>query len=58
MKYEEIPSEDRYKYTVVCDCCSMPTTVMTQEDRMPEYHTWIYVQCACGEYLKFDLPVN
>jgi len=54
----DTPELGRHKYTKICECCGMPVTVLAQEDDNPEYRTEIYVQCQCGEYAAFSLPVN
>ncbi len=46
------------KYIENCHFCSQDIVVVTQRDSFPEYVTEVYVQCVCGEYVKFNLPVN
>lgn len=58
MDYEDIPQECNCKYKITCNICEMETTVCTQTDIFPEYQTEVYVQCHCGNYLEFILPVN
>ncbi len=58
MRFEEIPEWDRYKYHAECPVCRLITNLCTQEDSYPEYRAAVYVQCACGEWLEFHLPVN
>jgi len=58
MKLEEIqvyygPQE----YIETCGC-GKKHTIRTQEDNYPEYYTYAYVLCDCGDYVKFELPVN
>ncbi len=58
MKFEDIKEWRRNSYVKECSCCGLNQTILTQEDDFPEYHTEIYLQCQCGEYIEFDLPVN
>jgi hypothetical protein len=48
----------RQIYEEECPLCKITTKVITQTDNYPEYHTEIYVQCNCGNYIEFSLPVN
>ena len=57
MNIEDIPSLYRNEYSEECPLCTMTCTVLTQP-APGEYDTKIYVQCQCGEYLEFELPVN
>jgi hypothetical protein len=38
--------------------CGKTVEVSTQEDSYPEYHSDVFVRCACGESVGFNLPVN
>lgn len=58
MQISNIQEHDRYKYSQTCLVCEMECVVLTQKDSFPEYYTNVYVQCSCGEYLHFELPVN
>lgn len=58
MELEEIREGYRSEYQKECDICTMATTVYTQKFNDPEYETYIYVQCSCGNILEFTLPVN
>ena len=59
MKLEEFESMwSRHGYSETCKNCGKESRVYTQEDRNPEYYTAVYIECTCGEYLKFELPVN
>jgi hypothetical protein len=45
-------------YTETCECNNI-VEVSTQGDDTPEYHTDVYVRCACcGRSVAFSLPVN
>ena len=57
MNLEDIPSLYRNEYSEECPLCTTTCTVLTQP-APGEYDTKIYVQCQCGEYLEFELPVN
>lgn len=58
MKYEDlIKDQDNFDYHSTCEC-GKNYIVYTQEDRRPEYYTYVYIPCECGEYVRFDLPVN
>lgn len=50
--------KDGYEYKKKCKTCGSNILVLTQQDDDPEYYTTIYVQCECGEFIHFDLPVN
>lgn len=60
-KYQEVEHlafTMRGVYTKRCNC-GENHEVRTQTDSSPEYYTNIYLKCgACGEYVKFELPVN
>lgn len=61
--YKKLESNDydmRGWYTKECSTptCDKLHTVFTQEDDYPEYYTTVSVKCACGELVKFELPVN
>lgn len=58
MNLEEIREWRRHEYKVKCDVCELTQTILTQDDDFPEYHTEVYLQCGCGNYLEFILPVN
>ena len=52
------PSKCNQKYSEKCPLCTMLVDVITQRDNYPEYETDVYVQCHCGNYVHFILPVN
>ncbi len=58
MKISDISEGDKNSYTEICSCCGLHQTILTQKDNYPEYYTCIYLQCQCGEYIEFKLPVN
>lgn len=58
MDFDDIDEINRYEYVQECPCCTMDCKILTQEDSKPEYYTYVYVKCRCGEYLQFELPVN
>jgi len=45
-------------YTNECEGCGEIIQVSTQKDEYPEYHTYVFVKCRCGESVGFSLPVN
>lgn len=57
MNLDEIVSSYQYEYFSDCSC-GKKYKVLTQKDNFPEYHTEIYLQCDCGKYVEFILPVN
>lgn len=57
MKLEEVPEYDRNAYTETCRC-GYKQTVYSQADNYAEYVTNVFVECRCGEVIKFVLPVN
>jgi len=58
MNLEDIRKWRRNEYIQACDLCGLNQKILTQEDSFPEYHTEIYLQCQCGNYIEFILPVN
>lgn len=58
MYIEDIPIYRRVEYTKKCDLCEMDNTILSQRHDFPEYETEIYLQCQCGNYIEFILPVN
>jgi hypothetical protein len=57
MYRDDIP-KDKVEYIQECPCCYMTTLVLANKWNSPEYETDVYVQCQCGEFLEFVLPVN
>ena len=45
-------------YEERCEHCGYSVLISAQQDRNPEYYTEVYVQCPCGESVRFRLPVN
>jgi hypothetical protein len=58
MNLESIPEGLRNPYLAQCPCCGITQTLLTQGENSPEYYAEVYLQCQCGEYLEFELPVN
>lgn len=58
MKIDDIPQFRRVAYKKVCSLCYSEQLILTQDDNYPEYETEIYLQCQCGEFIAFVLPVN
>lgn len=58
MKLEEIPLGLRNPNDKDCPFCSLTQTLLTKKGDFPEYYTEVYLQCQCGEYIEFVLPVN
>lgn len=58
MRHEDIHEWDQTIYQNKCDVCGHTLNVSTQQDKYPEYYTDVYVQCECGNWVKFNLPVN
>lgn len=58
VRFEDIAEGYRYEYMKPCPCCTMECKILTKRDDFPEYYTGVYVQCTCGEYIEFELPVN
>ncbi len=58
MNIEEIQKYFRCFYIKDCDYCGLTQEILTQSDEKPEYWTEIYLNCQCGNYIKFELPVN
>lgn len=58
MKKDEIPIYCQVEYIQQCDLCGMEQKILSQRHDFPEYETEIYLQCQCGEFIEFILPVN
>jgi hypothetical protein len=58
MRIEEISEGYRNEYEMICDLCEMKQLILTQRNSFPEYETEIYLQCVCGNFVQFILPVN
>lgn len=58
MRFDEIPKWRQTIYQKRCEKCDYTMNVSTQRDDSPEYYTDVYIQCDCGNWVKFDLPVN
>jgi len=55
---KKLSEYDSTKYKRKCSKCGKIHILYTQKDEWPEYHISVYVQCKCGNYIKFTLPVN
>ena len=53
MRIEDISQGQQYSYTEKCECCGLEQTMLTQKDDFPEYVTYVYLLCQCGEYIEF-----
>lgn len=58
MYINDIPEGCRVEYKQVCPCCHMEQKILSQRNNFPEYETEIYLECQCGEFIEFVLPVN
>lgn len=58
MKAKEVYDGYRQEYKETCPLCKREQLILTQRNNFPEYHTEIYLQCQCGEFIEFILPVN
>ncbi len=56
--FDDIPKWYRIPYKETCSGCDKIYTIYTQDDDEPEYYTNIYLECSCGHYVDFSLPVN
>ena len=58
MKFEQIPRAMRENYTEICPCCGYYNTILTCDAKEAIHEAEVYMQCHCGEWLEFILPVN
>lgn len=58
MNIEEIPEFRRTEYIETCNLCGLDQKILTQRNNSPEYETEIYLECQCGNFIEFILPVN
>jgi len=58
MDLDDIPKGSRTEYYETCKLCDKKHKVLTQCANNQEYDTYIYIECDCGEYIEFILPVN
>ena len=58
MKLEQIRESYAVEYNKCCECCGLNQKILTQGGNYPEYETEVYLQCQCGDYIEFVLPVN
>jgi hypothetical protein len=58
MLKRDISAYNRHEYHSRCNACDEVHTVLTQHHNFPEYETDVYIQCNCGEWVQFILPVN
>jgi len=58
MDIEEIRKSYRFEYEKECAVCGLKQKILTQANNFPEYDTEIYLECQCGKYIEFVLPVN
>lgn len=58
MKLEDIPIYRRVEYIKTCDICGLVHKILSQGDDYPEYDYEIQLECQCGNYIEFILPVN
>lgn len=57
MEFKDIPIEYQFEYERKCELCLKPVKIYTQKEDEPQYHTSVFTQCACGNYMEFELPV-
>jgi hypothetical protein len=57
MKIKKIPEYHRFPYEKTCKC-GKKFVLLSQKNDDPEYYTSLYLLCECGEYVKFNIPVN
>ena len=55
---KQLDDYDNHEYKKTCDGCGKEHSVFTQAENCPEYYTDVALQCDCGEYVMFNLPVN
>lgn len=55
---KQLDDYDNNEYKETCDGCGKEHSVFTQADNGCEYYTDVALQCDCGEYVMFNLPVN
>jgi len=58
MNKDEIPIHRRVEYVQTCVYCGLEQVILTQQNNFCEYETEIYLECQCGEFIEFILPVN
>ncbi len=58
MKFEEIEELSRNQYINRCICCGLIHKIISKRNEFPEYETELFLECQCGEYVGFILPVN
>lgn len=58
MNKHDIPPGKRTEYFKTCELCKMELCVFAQADNGCEYETEIYLECQCGDFIEFVLPVN
>lgn len=58
MDREDISQGSQYSYEETCSLCEMKHLILTQDNNFPEYDTNVYLQCVCGNFVEFILPVN
>ena len=58
MKESELDKYDNHPYVMYCTECGQKHEVRTQSNGSAEYMTDIYIKCSCGDFVKFELPVN
>lgn len=59
MYIDEVPQSSRTEYKQECPLCFCEMVILSEQpDSHFAHEIDIYVQCQCGEFLKFILPVN
>lgn len=58
MNLEDIPEGMRDEYHADCDVCGMKTTFLSSYNDTPEYEHDLWIQCSCGNYIHFVIPIN
>jgi hypothetical protein len=58
---DHIPSEDDYDFRLLRNVkctCKRDYVFLCQEDKEPEYYTFITMNCICGNLIKMKYPVG
>jgi hypothetical protein len=57
-KEQKFKSLYNFSYIEKCDNCGEKIQIKTQPDHFNQYTTTVYIQCSCGHYVEFTLPIN
>lgn len=58
MNIEDIPIYARVPIEKICEICQCTQKILCSDSQVAEYEKEIWLQCTCGNFIEFIIPVN